>query len=95
MGGAMRSRIMWPSCYRRFCVRFPQYACMSPQHVGSRRLCRSTGQTMLAGVGGDLAKYLGWDVTIERVSWIVLPLAGGSGISLYLILWRVVPQGTS
>lgn len=57
-----------------------------------KRLCRSSSQKMLAGVCGGVAEYLGWDVTIVRVIWIVLTLAGGSGILLYLILWLVMPQ---
>lgn len=57
-----------------------------------KRLCRSSSQKMLAGVCGGVAQYLGWDVTIVRVIWIVLTLAGGSGILLYLILWLVMPQ---
>lgn len=56
-----------------------------------KRLCRSNNK-MLAGVCGGVAEYLGWDPTIVRVIWIVLTLAGGSGILLYLILWLVMPQ---
>ncbi|BDU21281.1 PspC domain-containing protein [Dyella sp. GSA-30] len=58
-----------------------------------KRLCRSSSQKMLAGVCGGVAEYLGWDATIVRVIWIILTLAGGSGILLYLILWLVMPQG--
>jgi phage shock protein C len=47
---------------------------------------------MLAGVCGGVAEYLGWDVTIVRVLWIILTLAGGSGVLLYIILWLVMPQ---
>jgi phage shock protein C len=58
-----------------------------------KRLCRSSSQKMIAGVCGGIAEYLGWDVTIVRLLWIVLTLAGGSGILIYLILWLVMPQG--
>lgn len=57
-----------------------------------KRLCRSSSQKMLAGVCGGVAEYLGWDVTMVRLLWIVLTLAGGSGILIYLILWLVMPQ---
>lgn len=57
-----------------------------------KRLCRSNSQRMLAGVCGGVAEYLGWDVTIVRVLWIILTLAGGSGVLLYIILWLVMPQ---
>ena len=57
-----------------------------------KRLSRSSSQKMIAGVCGGVAEYLGWDVTIVRLLWIVLTLAGGSGILIYLILWLVMPQ---
>ncbi|HEY9132412.1 MAG TPA: PspC domain-containing protein [Dyella sp.] len=57
-----------------------------------KRLARSSSQRMLAGVCGGVAEYIGWDPTIVRVIWIILTLAGGSGILLYLILWLVMPE---
>ena len=57
-----------------------------------KRLVRSSSQKMIAGVCGGIAQYLGWDVTVVRLLWIVLTLAGGSGILIYLILWLVMPQ---
>ena len=57
-----------------------------------KRLVRSSSQKMIAGVCGGIAEYLGWDVTVVRLLWIVLTLAGGSGILIYLILWLVMPQ---
>jgi len=57
-----------------------------------KRLVRSSSQKMIAGVCGGVAQYLGWDVTIVRLLWIVLTLAGGSGILIYLILWLVMPR---
>jgi len=57
-----------------------------------KRLVRSSSQKMIAGVCGGVAQYLGWDVTVVRLLWIVLTLAGGSGILIYVILWLVMPQ---
>ena len=57
-----------------------------------KRLCRSSSQKMVAGVCGGVAEYLGWDATIVRVIWVILTLAGGSGLLLYLILWLLMPQ---
>lgn len=57
-----------------------------------KRLVRSDSQKMLAGVCGGVAQYLGWDPTIVRVIWVVLTLAGGSGILLYVILWLLMPK---
>jgi len=60
----------------------------------SRRLERSRGNRMLAGVCGGIAEHYRWDPTLVRVAWIVLTLMGGSGILLYLILWLVMPNGS-
>ncbi|HET8763904.1 MAG TPA: PspC domain-containing protein [Rhodanobacter sp.] len=57
----------------------------------SKRLTRSTHDRMLAGVCGGIADFLGWDPTLVRILWIVLPMLGGSGILIYLILWLVMP----
>jgi phage shock protein C len=57
-----------------------------------KRLHRSSSDRKIAGVCGGIAEYLGWDPTLVRVLWILLTLAGGSGILIYLILWLVMPD---
>jgi phage shock protein C len=57
-----------------------------------KRLHRASSDRKLAGVCGGIAEYLGWDPTLVRLLWIVLTLAGGSGILIYLILWVVMPD---
>lgn len=57
-----------------------------------KRLHRSSTDRKIAGVCGGIAEYLGWDPTLVRLLWIVLTLAGGSGILIYLILWVVMPD---
>lgn len=57
-----------------------------------KRLCRSRRDRKLAGVCGGIAEFLGWDPTLVRLLWIVLTLAGGSGILIYVILWIVMPE---
>ena len=57
-----------------------------------KRLQRSRRDHKLAGVCGGIAEYLGWDPTLVRVLWILLTLAGGSGVLIYLILWLVMPE---
>jgi phage shock protein C len=57
-----------------------------------KRLHRSSTDRKLAGVCGGIAQYLGWDPTLVRLLWILLTLAGGSGILIYLILWVVMPD---
>jgi phage shock protein C len=56
------------------------------------KLYRSRDDTMIGGVCGGLAKYLGIDATLVRIFFILLAL-GGSGIGgmVYLLLWIIVP----
>ena len=59
------------------------------------RLYRSRTDTMLGGVCGGLAQYLGIDATLVRLFFILLALGPGPGILLYLVLWVLVPlEGT-
>ncbi len=48
---------------------------------------------MIAGVCGGLADYFGIDPTIVRIIFVVLALAGGPGILIYLALWVILPKG--
>ena len=45
----------------------------------------------IAGVCAGLADYFNIDVTLVRVLFIVLALAGGAAVLAYLILWLVAP----
>jgi len=57
-----------------------------------KKLYRSRTDRQLAGVCGGLASYFGIDVTIVRILFVVLALAGGPGLILYIILALVVPE---
>ena len=54
-------------------------------------LKRSDKDRMLAGVCAGIANYLDWDVSIIRILLIVIILAGGIGVPLYVILWVLMP----
>ena len=58
----------------------------------SKRLYRSRTDRQVAGVCGGVADYLSLDPTIVRVIWVILTLAGGPGLILYIILALVVPE---
>jgi phage shock protein C len=58
----------------------------------TQRLYRSRDERMLAGVCGGLAKYFRIDPTIIRLIFVVLALAGGPGLLIYIIMWIVVPE---
>ena len=56
-----------------------------------KKLCRTTERT-IAGVCGGLAEYFGVDPVLVKIIFVVLSLAGGPGIILYIILWLVMPE---
>jgi phage shock protein C len=57
-------------------------------------LRRSTTNTMLAGVCGGLADWLGWDPTVVRVLYVLASVfsAAFPGILAYIILMIVIPK---
>lgn len=57
-----------------------------------KRLYRTRGDRVLAGVCGGLGDYFNIDPTIVRLLFILLALAGGPGIIVYLVLWLVTPE---
>lgn len=60
--------------------------------VEEKRLARSMNDKMVAGVAAGLADYMNLDPTIVRLLFVLLALAGGPGILIYLILWVVMPE---
>ncbi len=59
-------------------------------------LIRSTTDRQIAGVAAGLADHFNVDVTLVRVAWVIGTLASaGLGILAYVILWIVLPEGSS
>ena len=56
-------------------------------------LHRSEDEKIMAGVCGGIAEYLEWDVSIIRILLIIIVLAGGVGIPVYIVLWFLMPKG--
>lgn len=59
------------------------------------RAYRSASGRMVAGVARGLAEHLGLPVPLVRLAFVVLALAGGIGIVLYLALWATLPMQES
>jgi phage shock protein PspC (stress-responsive transcriptional regulator) len=59
-------------------------------------LVRSRRNKVLGGVCGGIAEWLGWDVTLVRVAYVLVSIfsAGFPGIVVYVILWIVMPQAS-
>jgi phage shock protein C len=59
-----------------------------------QKLTRSTRNKLLAGVCGGIAQWLGWNVTVVRLLYVLLSIASAAfpGILVYIILWVAMPQ---
>ncbi len=63
------------------------------EEMSSARLLR-TRDRILGGVCGGLAKWLGWDVTIVRIAYILISILSAAfpGTIVYIILWVIMPE---
>lgn len=57
-----------------------------------RRLFRSKKESMIGGVCGGLAIYFNIDPSLVRLFFVLLLLAGGAAVPVYIILWIIVPS---
>lgn len=64
----------------------------SPGPDQTRVLRRTPDDKVIAGVCGGLGRYLGIDPVLLRIAFVVLALAGASGVVLYVIAWIVIPE---
>ncbi|MBZ5610182.1 MAG: PspC domain-containing protein [Acidobacteriia bacterium] len=65
-----------------------------PGAVRSERLTRPMQEAKIAGVCAGFARYMGLDVTLVRILWVVLtvwplPLFG---VISYIVAWIVMPK---
>ncbi len=58
----------------------------------SKKLYRSSTDKKLAGVCGGLAEYFNVDPTWVRLAFLVLAMAGGPGLLLYIVLALIIPE---
>jgi phage shock protein C len=61
----------------------------------NKRLIRLQDDRMIFGVAAGLARYLNIDPVIIRLLFVLLTLAGGHGILIYLVLAVIMPQETT
>ena len=60
------------------------------------KLHRSQNHRMIAGVLGGIAEYLGWNVTLVRLLFVIISTASVAvpGILIYIVSWIVMPNAT-
>lgn len=63
--------------------------------MSQQQLVRSESDRMIGGVCGGLADYLNIDPVLVRLAFVLLGLASGIGLPIYLILWVVMPSAGS
>ena len=57
-----------------------------------KKMFRDPESKVIGGVSGGVAAYLGIDIILVRVLFILLAFAGGLGLFLYIILWISLPE---
>lgn len=57
-----------------------------------RVLRRSRDDRVIGGVCAGLGRYLGIDPVLLRIAFVVLAIAGGGGIILYVVGWILIPE---
>lgn len=60
-----------------------------------RRLYRSRKDKVIAGVCGGIGEYFAVDPVWVRLGLILLALADGVGVVLYILAWILVPENPS
>jgi len=60
-----------------------------------KRLVRNIPDKMIGGVAAGLADYLGIDMTVVRLLFVVATFLHGSGLLVYIVLWIAMPAGGS
>jgi phage shock protein C len=59
----------------------------------AKRLVRARKGRLLAGVCSGIAEYVGIDVTVVRLLFVVLGVVTfGVGVLIYLAAWIVIPE---
>lgn len=62
--------------------------------MSNSKLKRSSDKAVIAGVCAGLAEWLGWDIALVRILYVVVSLASAAfpGTIVYIILWIVMPK---
>ena len=64
--------------------------------MSDKKLIRSNNR-VIAGVCAGLAEYLGWEITLVRILYLIISILSAAfpGILVYIILWIVMPKQTT
>lgn len=62
-----------------------------PSHIDPKRLMRTSGDKVIGGVCGGIAKFTRIDPTLLRIATLLLMIFGGLSLWIYIILWIFMP----
>lgn len=59
-----------------------------------RQKLQRSDNRIIAGVCGGIAEYLGWDIALTRIGYILLSILSAAfpGVLVYLLLWLIMPE---
>jgi phage shock protein PspC (stress-responsive transcriptional regulator) len=60
-----------------------------------KKMYRDPEKKVLGGVASGIAAFLGTDITVIRLLFVILAVVGGLGFLLYIILWIALPAANS
>lgn len=67
----------------------------SEKERGPKRLFRDADNKVLGGVCSGVAAYMGWDITITRLIFLILGFFVKGFIIVYIVMWFVIPEATT
>ena len=47
---------------------------------------------LLGGVAAGIARYLGADVNLVRIGFVLLAFLGGAAVPVYIVAWLLIPE---
>src|SRR6266550_4073488 len=71
--------------------------CAKPEAASpflEKRLVRIREGKKIAGVCGGFARYIGVDVTLVRIVWLMVAFMAGAGFLAYIVAWIAMPKET-
>lgn len=64
----------------------PAHGAASPKH-----LVRPLDEKKIGGVCAGVGHFLGIDVTLVRIVWLIVAIFTGVGFIVYLVFWAAMP----
>ena len=58
----------------------------------TKRIYKSRTDVKIDGVCAGVAKFFNIDATIVRLIWLIVGLAGGSGVLIYIVCMIIIPR---